>query len=122
MKLVRLYAASDGETHFEDVEVEMTPVEFAPGLPRINASAPTGAADLSFIHIPAGWASDFHPVPRREFALVFSGEVEIEVSDGEVRRFGQGSIWLIEDTTGKGHKFRVVGADDCFGAVVILPG
>jgi hypothetical protein len=38
-----------------------------------------------------------------------SGELEVEVSDGEIRRFGPGSVILVEDTSGKGHVSRVVG-------------
>jgi len=34
------------------------------------------------------------------------GRVELEVSDGEKRVFGPGSVLLLEDTTGKGHVTR----------------
>jgi hypothetical protein len=37
--------------------------------------------------------------------------MEVEVSDGEIRRFPQGSIWLHRDLTGKGHDSRVVSED-----------
>ncbi len=50
-----------------------------------------------------------------------NGEIEAEVSDGEVRRFGPGSITLVEDMLGKGHASRVVGATDVLLAVVQLP-
>jgi quercetin dioxygenase-like cupin family protein len=40
-----------------------------------------------------------------------SGEIEAEVSDGEVRRFGPGAVILLEDTSGPGHITRVVGED-----------
>jgi hypothetical protein len=39
-----------------------------------------------------------------------TGEVEIQTSDGEVRRFGHGSILLAEDLSGKGHISRGVGS------------
>jgi hypothetical protein len=32
-------------------------------------------------------------------------------SDGETRRFGPGDLLLLEDTAGKGHSTRVVGAE-----------
>jgi hypothetical protein len=35
--------------------------------------------------------------------------VEVEASDGEVRRFGPGEAVLVEDTGGKGHITRNVG-------------
>ena len=52
---------------------------------------------------------DWHNAPRRQFVVNLSGEVEIEVSDGAIRRFGPGSILLAEDVTGKGHISRGVG-------------
>ena len=55
--------------------------------------------------------------------LYLSGEIEAEVSDGDVRRFGPGSITLVEDLSGKGHASRVVGvrfavADEHTGQVL----
>ena len=41
--------------------------------------------------------------------IMLQGEVEIETSDGTVRRLGAGDILLAEDTTGKGHRSRSVG-------------
>ena len=53
--------------------------------------------------------------------LYLSGQMEVETSDGEVRRFGPGSATLIEDTTGKGHRSRIVGGDEALLGVVRLP-
>ena len=53
--------------------------------------------------------------------LYLAGEIEVEASDGEVRRFGPGSVTLVEDTTGKGHRSRVVGDTTALLAVVQLP-
>jgi len=39
-----------------------------------------------------------------------TGEVEIQTSDGDIRRFGPGSILLAEDLSGKGHISRGVGS------------
>ncbi|MGH7771163.1 MAG: hypothetical protein ACREQA_02875 [Candidatus Binatia bacterium] len=36
-------------------------------------------------------------------------EIEVEIGDGTVRRFGPGDIMLADDTTGRGHITRVVG-------------
>jgi len=40
-----------------------------------------------------------------------SGTVEVTASDGESRRFGPGSLALLEDTRGKGHSTRVLDED-----------
>jgi hypothetical protein len=50
-----------------------------------------------------------------------SGELEVEVSDGEIRRFSAGSLVLLEDTTGKGHLTRVVGSTGVDAVFVQLP-
>jgi hypothetical protein len=36
MQYVRIYTGSDGETHFEDLEVELAEVDFAPPAPPVQ--------------------------------------------------------------------------------------
>jgi len=61
------------------------------------------------------------PAPRRQMLFYLAGEIEAETSDGEVRRFGAGSVTLVEDTAGKGHRSRVIGGGDVLLAAVQLP-
>lgn len=105
---VRLYTDADGESHFSDEEMELKSVNFAPPAPPVNTSAFTPAKHFVLLHAPAGWFGDWHPTPYRQFFFFLDGKVEVRVSDGEVRRFGPGSILLVEDTTGKGHTTRVI--------------
>jgi len=56
----------------------------------------------------------------RQFVIVLFGELEVEVSDGEKRRFEPGGICLVEDTAGKGHISRVTCKIRCYAAVVPL--
>jgi len=44
-----------------------------------------------------------------QYWLQFTGQVEVGVSDGEIRRFGPGDVALLEDVEGKGHSTRVIG-------------
>jgi hypothetical protein len=120
MHYVRIYADSDGESHFEDVEVSLKPVDFAPPAPLLHASAFTPASQFGFLSAPPGWFGDWHLPPRRQILFFLSGENELEVSDGEVRYFGPGSVLLVEDTTGIGHRSRIVGSDWALAAVVQL--
>ena len=120
MKYTRVYADESGESHFEDMEVEFSSVDFAPPAPPLDLSAFTPATQYGFLRAPAGWLGDWHPAPRRQIIFYLAGEIEAEVSDGEVRRFRPGSVTLVEDTTGKGHKSRVVGTTDVLSAVVQL--
>ena len=121
MQYVRVYADATGESHFEDVTIPMHPLDFAPPAPPINVSAVAPAAVYGFLSSPPGWYGDWHPPPRRQILFYLAGEVEAETSDGEVRRFGPGSVTLVEDTTGKGHRSRVVGTTEVLLAVVQLP-
>ena len=121
MQYTRLSADAEGESHFEDVEIELAEVDFAPPAPPLHLSAPLAAAQFVFCALRPGWYGDWHPTPLRQFFFQLSGELEVEVSDGEVRHFGQGSIVLVEDLTGKGHVTRVVSNVEVLGAFVQLP-
>lgn len=116
-RYVRLYADADGESHFSDEEMELRPTNFAPPAPPLNLSAFIPAKQIALLVTPAGWFGDWHPAPRRQFLMRLVGEVEIRASDGEVRRFGPGSIYLVEDTTGKGHTTRTIGGDSTAAVV-----
>lgn len=109
MRYVRMYADPDGESHFADEEAELRPVDFAPPAPPLNLSVPISAKQVAFFEMPEGWYGDWHPAPQRQFFFFLAGEIEAEVSDGEVRRFRPGSVLLMEDTTGRGHASRSVG-------------
>ena len=121
MKLTRLYCDADGESHFEDVEVALKPVNFAPPAQPMALSAFAPATQYGFLKGPVGWFGDWHQAPAHQIMFHLAGEVEAEVSDGEIRRFGPGSVALLEDTSGRGHKSRVVGDAEVLLAVVQLP-
>ena len=125
MKYTRIYADADGESHFGDVELRFQEVDFAPPTPPLNISPFSPAIQYGFVVFPADryadWHDTWHTTPQRQIFLVLSGIGEIEVSDGEVRRFGPGSIVLLEDITGKGHRNKAGSIDDMLTAVVQLP-
>ena len=117
-----LYADSDGESHFKDVEVELQETDFAPPAMPLNVSSFNSATECGFAAAPPGWYGDWHPTPQRQFLFYLAGEAEVGVSDGEVRTFEQGDIVLVEDTTGKGHVSRVLSSVEVLNAVVRLSG
>ena len=121
MKLTRLYCDTDGESHFEDIDVAFNLVDFAPPAPPLSLSAFLPATQYGCLKGPGGWYGDWHPAPARQIMFYLAGEIEAEVSDGEKRRFGPGSVTLVEDTTGRGHRSRAVGDIEVLLAVVQLP-
>ncbi len=120
LKYVRLYADSTGESHFEDLTIDLNEIEFAPPAPPIFTSDLNPSSNYGFASVLPGWESEWHPAPKRQFMIYLSGTIEAEASDGEIRQFGPGSITLAEDTIGKGHKSRVVGSDLVIGVVIQL--
>jgi uncharacterized cupin superfamily protein len=96
MKITRLYTGPDGQSHFDDIEVETGKLQCGDGIIFRDATP---------IHV-----NSWHRAPRRQYVINLSGETEIEIGDGSKRRFGPGDILLAEDTSGQGHISRDVGA------------
>lgn len=116
---VKIYSDSSGESHFANEEVSFKLVDFSPPAPPLSVSDPWSADGVVILSTHPGWHGDWHPAPRRQLLFGLKGEIEVEVSDGEVRRFGAGSIVLLEDTFGKGHRTRFV--SDERGFIVAVP-
>lgn len=114
----RLYSDEHGESHFADIGIDLTMIDYAPPAPPLRLSSFTPATQFGFMSAPAGWSSDWHPTSTRNIFFVLTGEWEVMASDGESRRFGPGSVLLVEDTTGKGHSSRVVSESDSLAAMV----
>jgi hypothetical protein len=100
----RIYTDAEGESHFSDEKLMFQLIDYAPPAPPISVTEALAAENITFISSPAGWYGDFHPAPRRQFVIVLVGEMVVEVSDGEKRKFDPGKIILVEDTWGKGHR------------------
>lgn len=64
---------------------------------------------------------DFQKAPGLMFVAVFSGQMDITVSNGETRSFSRGDMLTMWDTTGQGHMTRVVGLEPCHVLHVALP-
>jgi hypothetical protein len=120
MQYVRIYAGPDGESHFEEVEVAADLVRVVEGRRVLESGAPMATGAATMMRIGPDWDGSWHPTPRRWFLITLSGEMEITTSDGETRCFGPGALWLLDDTTGKGHNTRVIGGVEWLGLGVTL--
>ncbi|MBM4263129.1 MAG: hypothetical protein FJ145_17070 [Deltaproteobacteria bacterium] len=94
MKFMRLYAGSDGQSHFE----EFDKAKAAPFLNDTKAATSYLIRDDFAPHIV-----NFHCAPRRRFVITLRGSVKIGLGDGSNETFQPGDIFLAEDTTGQGH-------------------
>ena len=111
MAIIRLYSGSDGESHIEDLNIA------SPNLSTLH-----GAKGVVFRSSPPGYFSDWHTAPRRQYIITLSGEAEIGLGDGTIRRLGPGDVNLAEDLTGHGHTTRVVGQVPRVTATIHLEG
>jgi len=115
MKILRLYTGSDGESHFEELEVEFQPLG-----ELTETTSFQDVTDIVFRSAPPGHVQDWHPAPRRQYVITLSGQGEIEIGDGTVRRFGPGDVMLADDLSGRGHITRSVGSQPRVYATIPL--
>jgi hypothetical protein len=118
---LRIYADADGESHFEEMELEFEQTDFVPPAPPVFMTALAVSDRYGFELVPPGWHGDLHPVPQRLLAVYLSGIGTMEASDGEVRALVPGTILLAEDTAGKGHVSRVTGEEEMLVLILMLP-
>src|SRR5882724_6346509 len=77
MAFVRCYTGTDGQSHFEDLD--LLP-------PDIERSIEQAASSITFTRSPNGRFSDWHNAPRRQYAIFLSGgEMEVVIGDGTTR-------------------------------------
>jgi hypothetical protein len=96
-KVVRVYTTPDGGSRVE--ELTISPDAKPIPVTRMTAGAYRGSG---------GRGPDWHNVPRKQFAINMTGELEVELTDGTRRKIGSDLVFL-EDTTGKGHVTRALG-------------
>jgi hypothetical protein len=121
MPVLCLTEGADGLSRFADLHVPLSPGGFAPPAPPMPVSEVEPATGLLYLVLPAGWGGAQHPSPRRQVAFCLSGRLRVEAGDGEVREFGAGAIWRMEDVSGSGHTTTVIGSEDVRLAIVQLP-
>jgi hypothetical protein len=103
MKIHRLYTDDQGESHFQDTEVEYVETTRSGRL-----SACRAATGIIFREVPPTYDLDWHPAPRRQYIINLDNGVQLTASDGESRVIGAGEVILVEDTTGKGHLSKAI--------------
>ncbi len=94
-QLFHVYATPDGESHLEVIKVSPN----AGNLPLTHLRA------ISYRPNKVDW----HNAPAPQFAINLTGELQVELSDGEKHKIGPGDLVFLEDTKGKGHITRLLG-------------
>lgn len=106
MNVVRIYTGDDGQSHFEDLDIDMAENS---EVGRLSELWP--GAGVQFREVDGDYDLDFHNAPRRQLVVNLTGSVEIEIGDGTARVLGPGSILLAEDLDGRGHISRNVAGE-----------
>jgi len=101
MLITRVYTGDDGQSHFEDLDITKHP----------DLDSLTRVTSIMFRIGEPGNFSDWHQESRRNYIITLSGEGELGLGDGTLRRFGPGQVMLVEDLTGQGHTTRVTSTE-----------
>ena len=117
----RIFADESGQSHLQELSLELDHPDSAPLALPIQEAVPIAVSLARFSVMPPGFAVDWHRAPRRQYSLHLSGELEVEVGDGQVCRLGPGSIVLLEDVSGQGHRTRVIGEQPVVGVFLHVP-
>jgi hypothetical protein len=70
MKIGRIYATSDGESHFGELDIRLTQDE---GRPLFSNSARFPGTTVALQHVRAGGTTEWHNPAQRWLALVLAG-------------------------------------------------
>ena len=103
MRITHLYSDENGDSHFEDLEIELSELSRSGAL-----SQRIPVTGLYFRRTEPDYDLDWHNAPRRQYIVNLDGAVEITASDGERRIIGPGEVFFVEDVTGRGHLSKAV--------------
>jgi hypothetical protein len=103
IRCVRIWTGADGESHFEEGEIQ-----FAHGARGDLLSGKTDATSISFQETKSGGTFAWHDAPARQFVITLCGTLDLQTRKGEHFEISPGDILIAEDTAGGGHSWRLV--------------
>jgi quercetin dioxygenase-like cupin family protein len=115
IRCVRLFTTKEGTSSFEEGFLMLSPSERGD-----VSSVQMAVASVIFQETGTGGQFDWHDAPRRQLVITLSGVLEFEMQDGECVRIFPGDIILAEDTTGSGHRWRIVDGNPWRRAYIVL--
>jgi quercetin dioxygenase-like cupin family protein len=94
IRCTRLFTGPDGQSHVEVIALPPGKLQMAKAM-HVEETA-------------AGSALDWHVAPCRQYVVTLSGTLEFTTRDGETFVLRPGDVLLAEDTTGSGHRWRLI--------------
>src|SRR5947199_8221708 len=89
-----LYTARDNESHVTKGTV--------------TENDRTDVVAIHFKETPPHSAFDWHEAPEPQYVITLSGTLEFTTRDGETFVLRPGEVLLAADTTGTGHRWRLI--------------
>ncbi|MBL8645407.1 MAG: hypothetical protein JNK21_15855 [Rhodospirillaceae bacterium] len=115
MKFVCVDVDAHGHSFFKEVDLPQT------GSPQRISSKNQNVLYWKMSLSKPGHFIDFTKAPDLMILAVFSGQMNITVSNGETRHFARGDLVTLWDTTGQGHITRFTGDEDCQVLYIAVP-
>lgn len=75
MKFQKLFSDAEGESHWQDIEVQLEERTFAPPAKAIEVSSPEAVKKTMFLRLKAGWDEPIHPTLLAQKLICLSGTV-----------------------------------------------
>ncbi|HEU0275596.1 MAG TPA: cupin domain-containing protein [Candidatus Udaeobacter sp.] len=94
IRCVHLKTGSDGRSHVEHLSIPLGTIQ--------------KATAVRFQETPAGSSLDWHTAPCMQYVITLSGTLEFTTRDGETFVLRPGDVLLAADTTGTGHRWRLI--------------
>jgi hypothetical protein len=118
----RIFANPDGSSSFTDQDTDLVVGFAAPPAEPLHTAKFSPATESFWMGATPSWKGDIpHPAPRRMAFVTVQGEYQVTASDGETRKFPPGSVLLIEDTMGVGHRTKNISTEDTIVLAIGLP-
>ena len=102
LKFVHVFGGNDGETHFADIDLPLSP---APGSETVSLLQ-LPAQSIGYAEYPVAQEQiipGFHETPGRHFITPLRGGFEVFVTDGSSREVTAGDLIFFDDLNTKGH-------------------
>jgi quercetin dioxygenase-like cupin family protein len=103
IRCVRLWTGTDNNSHFEDGIIALEQ--------GVRGDVLTGklpVTTVAFQETASGGSFAWHDAPVRQLVVTLSGTLDFETRGGEHFILRPGDILLAEDTSGGGHKWKLV--------------
>jgi len=94
IRCIRLTTGSDGKSHVESTTITVGDVQ--------------QASIVHFAESPPGSSLDWHTAPHVQYVITLCGTLEFVTRDGETFVLRPGDVLYAADTTGSGHRWRLI--------------